>query len=153
MRGNPQADRRAAGADQGRQRAIARARQDQGQSTRPEPGREPLGRLVPVGERAGGLAIRDVDDQGVEARPALGREDRGDRALVGRDPAQAVDRLGREGDQAAAVKGLRRALDVGRGAAQTLAHERIAAQAPASARQPMSRRQKPSGQSIRSTAA
>ena len=40
-------------------------------------------------------------DQRIELRPALGLEDGGDGALVGGVAAQAIDGLGREGDQPA----------------------------------------------------
>ncbi len=49
-----------------------------------------------------------MDDQRVEARPVLGREDAGHRPVVGGVGAQAVDGLGREGDQAAGAQQLAR---------------------------------------------
>ena len=42
-----------------------------------------------------------MDDQRVEGRPALGGEDRRDRAVVAGVGAEAVDGLGREGDERA----------------------------------------------------
>ena len=108
MRGHPQTDRIPAGADQRRQRAARRARQHQGQGTRPEPRGQAFREVVPAGERRGRRPIRHVDDQRVEPRPALGREDRGDRAVVGRERAEAVDGLGRKGDQPARAQRTRR---------------------------------------------
>ena len=52
--------------------------------------------------------IEHVADQRIELRPALGLEDRRDRALVGGVAAQAVDRLGREGDELALAQQPRR---------------------------------------------
>ena len=57
-----------------------------------------IGRLREAGE---------MDDQGIEARPALGSEDSGDRPVVGGIRAEAVDRLGRKGDQPAGPKEIR----------------------------------------------
>ena len=45
--------------------------------------------------------IGDMHDQGIEQRAALGGEDRGHGFAIGGVGAQAVDRLGGEGDQAA----------------------------------------------------
>ncbi len=50
-----------------------------------------------VAER--GVGVRVVADQRVEVRPALGGEHGGDGAVGGGVRPQAVDRLGREGDQ------------------------------------------------------
>ena len=56
--------------------------------------------------------VRHMRDQRVEARPPLGGVDPGDRARVGRVGAEAVDRLGREGDEAAVAQQARRLGDI-----------------------------------------
>ncbi|WGM37936.1 hypothetical protein AMEJIAPC_00837 [Caulobacter sp. NIBR1757] len=48
-----------------------------------------------------------MGDQGVEARPALGFEDTGDGQRVGGVGGQAIDRLGREGDELTRLEGER----------------------------------------------
>ncbi len=54
-----------------------------------------------------------MSDQGIEFRPAFGVEDGGDRALVGGVTAQAIDSLGREGDQPAGAQEARGFVDRG----------------------------------------
>ena len=54
------------------------------------------------------LQIFDMDDQGIEARPPLGGENRGHGFAIGGVRAQAIDRLGRESDQAALRQDTRR---------------------------------------------
>jgi hypothetical protein len=78
--------------------------QHQGQWARPEPGGQPLGPLVEAGDPPGGGDVGHMGDQGVEARPALGRVDRRHGAGVGGVGRQAIDRLGRQDDQAAAFQ-------------------------------------------------
>ena len=56
---------------------------------------------------AGFFQVGDMHDQGIEQRPALGGENRGHRLAVGGVGAQAVNRLGGEGDQAAIAQDAR----------------------------------------------
>ncbi len=74
--------------------------QDQGQRAGPEgfhqfPGDS--GHLL--GPMVDGIVAGQMDDQRVVGRPALGGEDLGHRRRVGGIRPQAVDRLGRDGDQ------------------------------------------------------
>ena len=48
--------------------------------------------------------VGDMDDQRIEQRAALGGKDRGHRLAIGSVGAQAIDGLGREGDQAAVLQ-------------------------------------------------
>ena len=91
------------GRQQGNGRAWT-ARQHQCEWPRPEPRRQLVGSLVPKNELPSLAGIEHVADQRIEPRPSLGLEDRRDRALVGGVGAQAIDRLGREGDEVAAAQ-------------------------------------------------
>ena len=83
---------------------------------------EPFRDIVPTRERTRRGDIGDVHDQRVEARPAFGGEDRGDRAIVGGDSAQAIDGLGGKRDQPARAQGLCRLLDLAGAGAEALRH-------------------------------
>ena len=48
--------------------------------------------------------VGDMHDQGVEQRAALGGENRGHGFAIGGVGAQAIDRLGREGDKPAILQ-------------------------------------------------
>ena len=88
------------GRDPGQGRAV-RLRQDQGQRPRPERRRHRRRPLVEAGDGARPGKIGDMDDQRVVRRAALGAVDAGHRGVAGGDRTQAVDGLGREGDQPA----------------------------------------------------
>ena len=101
MRGRAQRHAVQPGADQQRQRRILAARQHQGQGAGPEFLRQRLGagRQFDMAPRF--FEIGDMHDQRIEQRAALGGEDRGHRFAIGGVGAQAVNRLGGEGDQPA----------------------------------------------------
>ena len=80
---------------------ILCARQHQGERSRPEARGELVGRPVPAHQAFRFVGSGHVADQRIELRPSLGFEDGGDGAFVGGVAAQAVDGLGREGDQPA----------------------------------------------------
>ena len=63
-----------------------------------------------------------MHDQRIEAGPALGGEDRGDRAVIGGVAAQAIDRLGRKGDQLAGAQRPRRLAYLSQAALQAPSH-------------------------------
>ncbi len=79
---------------------------DQGQGARPEGLGELQCPVVQDGDTPGGRKVGDMGDQRVETRPALGLEDTGDSQRVTGVGRQAVDGLGREGDE---LSGLERA--------------------------------------------
>ena len=81
--------------------------EDERERAGPERGREDRRRR---GERAvddpgGHLGAVDVHDQWIGRRSALGREDGGDRRGVERVGREAIDRFGRDGDQATVAQG------------------------------------------------
>ena len=63
---------------------------------------------IETAERLRRLQIRDMGDERVEGRAAFGLVDPRDGAPVGRVGAEAIDGLGREGDQAAGGEHARR---------------------------------------------
>jgi len=63
--------------------------------------RQVVGPIVEQHMGFGGVAVRDMDDQRVEGWPSLGREDGGDCLPVGGVGTEAVDSLGRKGDELA----------------------------------------------------
>ena len=100
MRRNAQPDRLAAR----RHRSGDRARllDDERQRPRPMRRREARRRFGPAPrERAGGGLALDVDDQRIGRGPALRGEDPGDRGFIEGVRAEAVDGLGRKGDEPA----------------------------------------------------
>ena len=101
------------GADQPGNRRVRPSRQHEGQRARPEGFGEAQRRFVELRPRPVRRQVGRVDDQGIEAGPALGFEDARHRPVVGRVGAQAVDGLGREGDEAAGAKLRRRRLNPG----------------------------------------
>ena len=56
---------------------------------------------VPLNQWLHCIGVWAMHDQGVKARPALGRVDARDGPVLGRVRTQAIDRLGRERDEAA----------------------------------------------------
>jgi hypothetical protein len=99
MRRHPQRHRLQPRRDQRRQARIGPQRQHQRQRPRPERRRHRPRPVVEDGQRLGLGQPRQVHDQRVEAWPPLGLKDRGHRPVVGGIAAQAIDRLGRKGDQ------------------------------------------------------
>ena len=89
---------------QQRDGAALPAWQDQGQRPRPELRRQDPRALIHRHQGFGGGLVREMDDQRVEARPVLRREDCCHGAVVSGVGAQAVDRLGRKGDELAGGK-------------------------------------------------
>ena len=102
----PQGEALEAGAAETRDPAFRPAGQHQGQRARPEARRQGLRTAVEHRLRRRRLDLGQVHDQGVEARPRLGGEDPGDGPLLGGVGPQAVDRLGRKGDEAAGGEAL-----------------------------------------------
>ena len=106
-------DRRAAGRHGVRH--LRPPRQHQRQRAGPELLRQSRSDLRPRGRHAGDLLeTRDVDDHGIRARPALGREDFLHGPFIQGVRAEAVDRLGGERDQPAALQKAGGARDRGR---------------------------------------
>ncbi len=110
------------GGGQQRDAAIAPPRQHQGERAGPEAARDHLRLGRQLGILRGAGDVGDMHDQRIEAGPALGGKDRGDRAVAGGIAAQAIDRLGREGDQLAAAQGARRVADLAQGRLQPPSH-------------------------------
>jgi hypothetical protein len=79
---------------------------DQGQGTRPELLGQSQRPLVEDGDPARRLDVGDMGDQRVEPWPALGLEDGGYGLGIRRVGGQAVDRFGRQDDEAALAKRL-----------------------------------------------
>jgi hypothetical protein len=82
------------------------ARSDTGQPGalgRPQAG-QPLGIGVEAGEPAGGGEVGHMRDQRIERRAPLGHIKTGHRLAIRGIRAEAVDRLGREGDQPTPLK-------------------------------------------------
>ena len=84
--------------------ALPAKRHDQGQRTRPKGGRELLGYRAEMTEVARQADRSDMHDQWVEGWPAFGGEHARNRKAIGCIGAQAIDRLCREGDEAAALE-------------------------------------------------
>ena len=101
------------GGDEGREAGVGGERQDEGERAGPEPAGQHLGHVGPGDIAARGGGVGDMHDQGVEAGPALGLEYPGDGEVVGGIGAEAIDRLGREGDQPAAMQDFRGARKAG----------------------------------------
>ncbi len=99
------------GARQERHPAVRAAAQHEAQRPRPEPAGDVPGALVEDGQRRRLGQARNMHDQRVEARPALRREDFGDGAIIRRIAAEAVNRLGWKGDEAAGAQQCRGAGD------------------------------------------
>jgi hypothetical protein len=103
VRRHPQADTVLTAGDDFRH--CRRALEDQGQRAGPEGFREFPGDAGNVPRPAVEIAVsRQMDDQRVIGRPPLGRKDPGDGGRVGGVGAEAIDRLGRKGDQFAALR-------------------------------------------------
>ena len=83
-------------------------RQHQRQRPRPERRGEPLGVGIEARRARARPQVGHMGDQRIEGRPALGLVEARDRLAVGRVGAEPVDRLGREGDEAAGRSSARR---------------------------------------------
>ena len=106
--GNAHRDAVETGRRQCRHRTIGRLGQDERQRPRPEGVGEPRRIGIKARQRLRRWAIDNSGDQRIERRPALGLVDARDRPPGGRIGAEAVDRLGRERDQPAGGKDVRR---------------------------------------------
>ncbi len=82
-------------------RAVRCLRQDQSQGPRPERAGELQRGVVEHREALGGGEIGHVGDQRIERRPFLDRIELRHRLVVGRVGAEAIDGLGREGNEPA----------------------------------------------------
>jgi len=78
-----------------------RRRRDYGQRPRPEGFSQRARARIEAGLGERGLGLGEMGDQRIERRAALGGVDRRYRGIRSRQPGEAVDRLGRHGDQPA----------------------------------------------------
>ena len=101
MVGRAQRQRFEPGARQQAHLAGRRDRRDDRQRPRPERLGEPAGEIVERALARRGRNAADMRDQRIERGPPLGGVDRGDGAVVGRVGGEAIDRLGRHGDETA----------------------------------------------------
>ena len=101
--GDPYGDGVEPGAREQRNSAIRPAGHDDGEGAGPERLRERARRPVEVAEPGGFLEAPHVNDEGIEGRALLGLEDARDGAVGTGVGAEAVDRLGGKGDDAAAA--------------------------------------------------
>ena len=101
MRRRAQGDGFETGARKQAHSAGRRDRQDQSERPRPEGAGEFFGVGAEDGVLARGLKVENMGDERVDRRPLLGGVDRRDRRIRGRVGGQAVNRLGRHGDEAA----------------------------------------------------
>ena len=108
--------------------ALGAARQHQRQRAGPEAGGQRAGLGREDGEALGGGEVGDVHDERVERRPPLGGEDAGHGAVAPRVGAEAVDGLGRKGDELARAQeargGAEAALGSGKDDGVPLGHRR-----------------------------
>ncbi|WP_339716756.1 hypothetical protein [uncultured Sneathiella sp.] len=114
MTGNTDGQRLQPGARQFRNWTIFYARQHKGEGARPETRRQPFRKRAEGGIAARDLKGRYMDDQRVEAWSAFRLIDGGNRLVVQRIAAKAIDRLGREGDEPARLNLHRRRVISGR---------------------------------------
>ena len=84
--------------------AVKAAAQHEGERAGPERRGQKLCGLRQAGERLRPGEVGHVDDQWIESRPSLGDEYLGGGARIAGIGAEAVDRLGREGDQFARMQ-------------------------------------------------
>ena len=84
--------------------AVGAVRQHQRQRAGPEGLGQSCREGIEAGDAVGHGAIGDMGDQRVEARPALGLENTRHGDAVGGIASQAVNRLGRDGDDVAGLK-------------------------------------------------
>ena len=107
---------------------VGAARQHQRQRAGPEAGGQRAGLGREDGEALGGGEVGDVDDERVERGPPLGGEDAGHGAVAQRVGAEAVDGLGRKGDELARAQeargGAEAALGSGKDDGVPLGHRR-----------------------------
>ena len=90
----------------------ARARHHEAQGAGPEGPGQRLRLRAEITQREGRLGVRHMGDERVEGGPALGGIDAGHRLAIGGVGAEAVDGLGREGDEPALAQGLCGGVDV-----------------------------------------
>ena len=89
--------------------------EDEGKGAGPEVFGEDVGHFGPAGGVvAGGGGVGDVDDEGIGGRPAFCGVDFGAGVGAGGVGAEAVHRLGRDGDEPAATQPVGGHRDVGR---------------------------------------
>ena len=113
MGGHAQAEAVEAGAGEVGHRAGRCGRHDEGQRARPEGFREPPRGGVEQALGLGGLEARHMGDERVEARALLGLVDARHGFGPRRVGAEAVDGLGREGDEPAVAQEFGRAREPG----------------------------------------
>src|SRR6185312_14774485 len=101
MRRRADGDGVESGRGQQRDHRALRAWENERERAGPELRGELVRGLAPPHEALRPACVEYVADQRIELRPALGFEYPGDRALAGGVGAEAVDRLGREGDELA----------------------------------------------------
>ena len=92
------------GARQQADPAGRRDGQDQRERPRPECAGQRLGLRAEDGVLARRLDVQNMGDERIDRRPLLGGVDRRDRRIRGRVRREAVDGLGRHGDEAARAK-------------------------------------------------
>ena len=109
--GHPHGDGVEPGRRQVGDRTVGGFGENERERSRPERGGEPRRVGIKTAERLRRLQIRDMGDERVEGRAAFGLVDPRDGAPVGRVGAEAVDGLGRKGDQAAGGEHARRVGD------------------------------------------
>ena len=89
------------GAAQQRDAAAVQAGEHESQGPRPEGGGQAARALIEMDLAGGGGGTWEMADQGIEGRPLLDLEDARNRGVVGGVAAEAIDRLGGEGDERA----------------------------------------------------
>jgi hypothetical protein len=113
---------------------IGGARHDHGERTGPEALRQTGRRLRDLPHPAMQVARAiEMHDDRVVARPALGRENLAHRGGILRIGAEAVDRLGRKGDQLAVAQRLHGGLDLDLGCPDDSNHDGANSSKPAAA--------------------
>ena len=113
MRGHAHRDGIEAGGRKLGDRAVGEPRQHQGQRSGPERRRQALRRRVEARQRPRRAGIGHMRDQRIERGTALGVVEPRHRFAMGGVGAQAVDGLGRKGDQTAGGQHARRPLHGG----------------------------------------
>src|SRR6185437_1399732 len=94
------------GAHQQRQFAAFLSRHHQGQRAGPEGGGEVARERGEISVFGGVLIVAHMHDEWIEFGAAFGGENSGDRRIVGRVRAKAIDRLSREREERAALQRL-----------------------------------------------
>ena len=104
MRGHAQRDRGETGAREFADAGALGQRQHERERAGPERLRQRQRRRIEHALALGGIERGDMRDEGVEGGAALGCIDARDRRRRGRIRAEPIDRLGREGDEAAGAQ-------------------------------------------------